>query len=73
MTRGSYQRRTVAWAWMLPQAGQGACGVQLGDRVEAGREVLGRRPLPVSILLITSFETWTRTARSFWDRPARVR
>ena len=31
---------------VIPQAGQGAAGVQLGYRVEAGREVLGGRPLP---------------------------
>jgi hypothetical protein len=57
----------------LPQTGQGVSRVQLGDRVEAGREVLGGRPLTVSILLITSCETWASAARSFWDRFAPVR
>jgi hypothetical protein len=37
-----------------------------------GKSSAGGRS-PVSILLITSFETWTSAARSFWDTPARVR
>ena len=63
----------LALLQVIPQAGQGPAGVQLGYRVQAGREVPGGRPLPVSILLITSFETVALAARSCWDRPARVR
>jgi hypothetical protein len=51
-------RRRSSWRY-------GGAGLGYGGRVEARREVLGWEPLPVSILLITSFETWTRTARSF--------
>ena len=36
----------VALLQVLPQAGQRAAGVQLGYRVQAGREVPGGRPLP---------------------------
>ena len=67
------QALLLALLQVIPQAGQRAAGVQLRYRVEAGREVLGGRPLPVSILLITSCETVAPAARSFWDRPARVR
>ena len=66
------QALLVALLQVVPQAGQGAAGVQLRYRVQAGREVLGGRS-PVSILLITSCETVALAARSFWDRPARVR
>ena len=37
-----------------------------------GKSSAGGRS-PVSILLITSCETVALTARSFWDRPARIR
>ncbi len=40
------QALLVALLQVIPQAGQRAAGVQLGYRVEAGREVLGGRPLP---------------------------
>ena len=36
----------MALLQVIPQAGQRAAGVQLGYRVEAGREVLGGRPVP---------------------------
>jgi len=40
------QALLVALLQVIPQAGQRAAGVQLRYRVEAGREVLGGRPLP---------------------------
>ena len=40
------QALLVALLQVVPQAGQGAAGVQLGYRVQAGREVPGGRPLP---------------------------
>ena len=40
------QALLLALLQVIPQAGQRAAGVQLGYRVEAGREVLGGRPLP---------------------------
>src|SRR5206468_1158173 len=40
------QALLLAYFQVVPQAGQGAAGVELGYRVQAGREVLGRRPLP---------------------------
>jgi hypothetical protein len=46
---------------VLPQAGQGASGVQLGDRVQAGREVLGGRP--TSSVYDLTFITESRFAR----------
>ena len=41
-----YRRCLLALLQVIPQAGQRAAGVQLGYRVEAGREVLSRGPLP---------------------------
>ena len=40
------QALLLALLQVIPHAGQRAAGVQLGYRVEAGREVLGGRPLP---------------------------
>ena len=40
------QALLLALLQVIPQAGQGASRIQLGYRVEAGREVLGRGPLP---------------------------
>ena len=40
------QALLLALLQVIPQPGQRAAGVQLGYRVEAGREVLGGRPLP---------------------------
>jgi hypothetical protein len=51
------QALLVALLQVIPQAGQRAAGVQLGYRVEAGRESSAGGRSPVSILLITSFET----------------
>ena len=42
------QALLVALLQVIPQAGQRAAGVQLGYRVEAGREVLGRAAAPPS-------------------------
>jgi hypothetical protein len=67
------QALTLAFLQVVPQAGQGAAGIQLGYRVETGREVLGGARSPVSILLIMSCETLALAARSFWGGPARVR
>ena len=42
------QALLAALLQVIPQAGQRAAGVQLGYRVEAGREILSRGPLPRS-------------------------